>query len=77
MLKNVTVTLSEEALHWARRQAADEGASVSRFVGGLLADRMKSADGYRRAFASIKRIKPVPGFDASKRLPRERIHDRR
>lgn len=77
MLKNVTITLDEDTLHWARRQAADAGTSVSRFVGSVIEDRMRSADGYRRAFARIKRIQPIPGFDASKRVPREQIHDRR
>ncbi len=76
MLKNVTITLNEEALHWARRQAADEGTSVSKFVGKVLEERMRRADGYRRAFARIKRIPPIPGFDASKRVPREQLYDR-
>ena len=77
MLKNVTITLDEEALHWARRQAADAGTSVSKFVGNVLEDRMRSADGYRRAFATLKRIQPIAGFDASKRVPREQLYDRR
>ena len=76
MLKNVTITLDEDALHWARRQAADEGTSVSKFVGQVIEDRMKRADGYRRAFARLKRIQPIPGFDASKRVPREQLYDR-
>jgi hypothetical protein len=76
VLKNVTITLDEDALHWARRQAADEGTSVSKFVGKVIQDRMRSADGYRRAFATIKRINPIPGFDASKRVPREQLYDR-
>jgi hypothetical protein len=76
VLKNVTITLNEDALHWARRQAADQGTSVSKFVGKVIEDRMRSADGYRRAFATVKRIKPIPGFDASKRVPREQLYDR-
>jgi len=77
VLKNVTITLNEDVLHWARLQAADEGTSVSKLVGKVLEDRMRSADGYRRAFARIKRIQPIPGFDASKRALREQLYDRR
>jgi hypothetical protein len=76
VLKNVTITVSEEALHWARRRAADEGTSVSKLVGRVLEEQMKSADGYWRAFETIKRIKPLPGFDASKRVSREKLYER-
>ena len=33
VLKNMTITVSEEAALWARRKAADENTSVSKLVG--------------------------------------------
>lgn len=76
MLKNVTITLTEEAARWARLQAAEQGTSVSRLVGKLLEEKMLQTGEYWAAFEKLKRIKPIPGFDASKRLTREQIHER-
>src|ERR1035437_8212771 len=33
VLKNVTITVEEDALRWARKQAAEENTSVSKLVG--------------------------------------------
>jgi hypothetical protein len=35
-MKNVTITLDEEAARWARIQAAEHNTSVSRLVGEML-----------------------------------------
>jgi hypothetical protein len=48
---------------------------VAKLVARLIELGMKPARGYQRAFARVKRIKPISGFDASKRVPRERIYD--
>ncbi len=77
MLKNITITVSEETARWARLKAAEENTSVSRLVGRMLEEQMRQTDEYRRAYARIKRIKPVSGFDASKRLNRADLHERR
>ena len=42
-MQNVTITLDEETATWIQMEAAKRGTSVSRLVGGLLRDRMKSA----------------------------------
>src|SRR5690348_14570029 len=75
VLKNVTITLSEEAALWARRQAAEHNTSVSKFVGGLIEQKMRQTDDYWKAYEQFKKIKPIPGFDASKRGKREDIYE--
>ena len=77
MLKNVTVTVEEEALRWARRQAAEKNTSVSKLIGRMLEEEMRRTDEYWKAYERWKKIKPIPGFDASKRLKRDEIYDRR
>jgi hypothetical protein len=69
VLKNVTVTVEEDALRWARLKAADENTSVSKLVGRMLAEQMQNESGYWKAYESLKRIKPIPGL-AAKRLTR-------
>ena len=77
MLKNITITVSEEAARWARRKAAEEETSVSRLVGRMLEDQMRRNDDYWRAYEQWKKLKPIKGFDASKRLRRDEIYERR
>jgi hypothetical protein len=76
VLKNVTITADEKVLRWARHQAAEKGVSVSKFLGTMLEDEMRRADSYWKAFENWKRLKPITGLDASKRMTREQAHDR-
>lgn len=76
MLKNVTITLDEETLRWARHEAAEKGTSVSKFIGGKLAEERQRSDEYWAALERFKKLKPIPGFDASKRMSREETHAR-
>ena len=48
-MRNVTITLDEETVRWARIEAAKRGTSVSRLVGGMLTEHMKSAATYKQA----------------------------
>lgn len=48
-MKNVTITVEEDVLDWARIEAARRGSSVSRMVGEMLADKMRHDDAYERA----------------------------
>jgi predicted nucleic acid-binding protein len=57
--KNLTVKLSEEAIRWAPRKAAEENTSVSRLVGEMLERQMRSTDEYRRAFDHWKSNRPL------------------
>ncbi len=77
MLKNVTITVEEDALKWARIRAAEKGTSVSKFVGQMLSDQMRRGSEYWEAYERFKALKPIPGFDASKRMTREETHERR
>ena len=76
MLKNITITVSEEAARWARRKAAEENTSVSKLVGRMLEDQMRMTDEYWKAYETWKKIGPSKGFDASKRLKRNELYDR-
>jgi hypothetical protein len=77
VLKNVTITVTEEVALWARRKAAEENTSVSKLVGRMLEDEMRKTDEYWRAYEKVKKIKPIPGFDASKRRTRAELYERR
>jgi hypothetical protein len=44
-LRNVTVTLEEDAARWARIEAARQDTSVSRLLGALVKERMSAQDG--------------------------------
>ena len=76
VLKNVTITMDEEALRWARKKAAEENTSVSKLVGRMLEDKMRQTDEYWAAYEKWKRIKPIPGL-ATNRLTREEANERR
>ena len=43
-MKNVTITVEDAALEWARIEAAKRNTSVSRLVGALLSDKMRHDD---------------------------------
>jgi hypothetical protein len=77
VLKNMTITVSEDVAHWARRKAAEENTSVSKLVGRMLEEEMRRTDAYWAAYERWKKIGPIEGFDASKRLSRDEIHERR
>jgi len=72
----MTITVTEEVARWARKQAAEENTSVSKLVGRLLEARMRQSDEYWKAYERWKKVKPLPGFDASKRSRREDLYDR-
>ena len=78
VLKNVTITVEEDALRWARKQAAEKNTSVSKLVGSMLEDKMRLTDEYWEAYEKWKRLKPVsiPGL-AANRLTREEANERR
>lgn len=48
-MKNVTITMDDAVLEWARIEAARRNSSVSRLVGEMLAEKMQLADAYERA----------------------------
>jgi hypothetical protein len=63
-MKNVTITLEEDVLRWARIQAASEDTSVSRMLGEELRRKMLSEQSYeiaRQRFKAraVKALKPA------------------
>jgi hypothetical protein len=76
VLKNMTITVSEEVAHWARKAAAEKNISVSKLVGRMLEEEMRRTDEYWKAYERFKKIKPIKGLDASKRLSRDELYDR-
>jgi hypothetical protein len=76
VLKNVTVTLSQEAAHWARKRAAEENISVSRLIGRMIEARMKQDDDYQDAYRRWLEMEPMD-IDARNRLSRDEAHARR
>jgi len=53
-VKNVTITVEDKVLEWARVEAARRNTSVSRMLGELLADKMRHDDAYERAHQEWK-----------------------
>jgi hypothetical protein len=77
--RRITITLNPKVLLWARRRAADEGTSLSKLIGRLL--QKEGSDAYWRAYEEWKRLPdnlgaPEP-IDASKRMTRDEVHERR
>ena len=77
MLKNVTITLPEEVAQWARRKAAEDNTSVSRWVGRILEEQMRMSDEYWRAYKRWTKLGSLEGINAAARLSREDAHARR
>jgi hypothetical protein len=77
VLKNLTITVEEEVLQWAKHAAVEAGVPVSKLVGELLAKEMRRKDSYWKAFEDWKKIEPIPGLDASQRGTRDEIHERK
>ena len=73
-MKNVTVTMEDSVADWARIEAARRNTSVSRLVGGLLADKMRHDDAYERAMREALEFKSF-GESFGPYLTREEIYD--
>ena len=76
MLKNVTVTVEEEDLRWARREAAEKSLSVSKLLGQMIARERRAEESHGMALERWKQIKPWP-IRASERWSRNEAHERR
>ena len=74
-LRNITLTLEEKVARWARVEAAKEDVSVSRFLAGILKQRMAAQDDYAKAMRRALARKPFLKTDG-RYLSREEAHDR-
>jgi hypothetical protein len=76
-MRNVTITLEEEVARWIRGEAAKRETSVSRLVGEMLRQQMRSEDAYEMAQRQFFAIEPRPLRQDDQPLPsREELHDR-
>jgi len=75
-MKNVTITVDERALEWARIEAAKANTSVSRLVGQMLAEKMRRDDAYERAYQDWRNASRVWRSDGSPYPKRDEIYDR-
>lgn len=76
-MKNVTITLDEKAAAWARKHAARNNLSLSRFVGELLEKTMRESREYQRAMRQYLAREPTPLKRGRARYPaREKLYDR-
>jgi hypothetical protein len=74
-LRNITITLEEDLARWARVEAARSDTSVSRFLAGILKERMTQKDNYEAAKRRALARKPFLKTDG-RYLSREQAHDR-
>jgi hypothetical protein len=76
-MKNVTITLDERAVEWARVRAAERDMSLSRFVGELIHDKMRHSREYEEAMRAALAFKPLVWEGPWKPYPkREELYDR-
>jgi hypothetical protein len=75
--KNLTITVTDQLAHWARKKAAEQNRSVSQWVGRILENKMRLSDGYWRAYRRWQKIGGIKGIDAARRLTRQQAHERR
>ena len=76
-MKNITITLDEQAAAWARVQAAERNVSLSRYVGEMLRARMRQSREYEEAYTAFLAEKPLRLKGPGERyLTREEVNDR-
>jgi len=76
-MRNVTITLDEEVARWVRVEAAKRETSVSRMVGEMLQEKMRSEDAYEMARRQFFAVEPRLLRQEDGPLPsREELHDR-
>jgi hypothetical protein len=76
-MKNVTITLNEDAARWARIEAAKRDISLARFVGEMIEEKMavenRQDEALQRIFSRPRTVLRLAG----EKLPtREEIYDR-
>jgi hypothetical protein len=75
MMKNVTITVEESALEWARIEAAKRNSSVSRLVGEILAEKMRQEDAYAQAMRKATKFESWGKSDGNF-LTRDEMYER-
>ena len=76
-MKNVTITLDEDVIRWAKVWAASHDTSVSRMLGEELRRKMLSEQSYERAKRRFQSKTPRPLKAAGVSYPgRESLYER-
>jgi plasmid stability protein len=75
-MTNMTITVDEDVLRWAKVWAAQHGTSVSRLVGDMLRARMAREDAYERAMAAYLAAQPRRLSESGQYPRREALYDR-
>jgi hypothetical protein len=76
-MKNITITLDEQAAAWARTQAAAKNMSLSRYVGEMLREKMRHSREYQAAYQAFLVEKPLDLTGPWEPYPkREELYDR-
>lgn len=74
-MRNVTITVEDNVLEWARVTAARRGSSVSRMVGEMLAEKMRQEDAYAQAMRHALRFESWGESDGPQ-LTRDELYER-
>lgn len=75
-MKNLTITVDEDVLRWAKVWAARHDTSVSRLVGEMLRERMGEDEGFEEAMAAYLSVPPRPLRTSGRYPRREEVYDR-
>jgi hypothetical protein len=73
-LRNISITLDESIARWARIEAARRDTSISRFLAGILKERMLEEDAYLAAMGRALERKPFLNSNG-RYLSRGEVHD--
>jgi hypothetical protein len=76
-MKNITITLDEQTADWAKQAAAEQGKSLSRYIGDVLQQTLRQSREYETAMrawlARDAYICSDPGTEYPKR---DELYDR-
>ena len=76
-MKNITITIDEQAAAWARVQAAERNMSLSRYVGEMLREKVRHSREYEAAYRAFLAEKPLDLKGPWEPYPpRDELHDR-
>lgn len=75
-MKNVTITVEEGVLEWARVEAARRNTSLSRMLGEFLAEMQRREDAYERAYQEWRCDRRGWSSDGSPHPRRDEVHQR-
>lgn len=75
-MRNITITLEETVARWVRLKAAEEDTSVARWVGQLIAERMRDEEQYEQAMNEFFAVRPRRLKREGSYPSRDELHDR-